>query len=325
MNTMPMTDTSRSRHLVSPDLLPLVDQWASADPSLPLAEARKRLADMMTVAEAHPGVIRETLWIDGPGGRLRLLVYRPDEDRGPRPALLHIHGGGYTKGMPEMGDARNADLVRELGCVVASVAYRLAPEAPYPAALDDCYCALRWLANQSETFGVDPAKLGVVGESAGGGHAAALALLARDRGEIPLAFQWLIFPMIDDRTSAHGPAHLFAGEFVWTDEANRAGWAALLGREPGGELPGPYAAAARTPDLSHLPPALIQTGALDLFVEENIEYARRLIRAGVATELHVYPGAIHGYTMIPDSAAARATRRDALTALAKSLGGASAP
>jgi triacylglycerol lipase len=202
---------------------------------------------------------------------------------------------------------------------IVSVAYRLAPEAPYPAALEDCYAALSWIHDCADSLGVDRARIGLVGESAGGGHAAALALLARDRGEVPLAFQWLIYPMIDDRTGSGSEPHPYAGQLIWTAEMNRDGWRALFGREPGGELPGPYASAARFPDLSNLPATLIQVGSLDLFVEENIEYARRLIRAGVPTELHVYPGAIHGFTFLSDSTSGRAADEAAYQALRRAF------
>jgi len=156
----------------------------------------------------------------------------------------------------------------------------------------------------------------VMGESSGGGPAAALALLVRDRGEFELAFQQLIYPMHDDRPCASEP-HPTVGQFIWTPHNNRYGWSSLLGREPGGEGVSPYAAAARAEDLSGLPPAYIHVGALDLFLEEDLEYARRLMRAGVPTELHVYPGAFHGFELAADSAVARQARDDRLAALAR--------
>jgi deazaflavin-dependent oxidoreductase (nitroreductase family) len=315
---------TRSLHLVNKDLLALLDRFAQMDHSLPLPESRAQMLALFTLQPPHPGVSRTEQLIPGPAGDLRLLVYQPPGSRSSRPALLHIHGGGYTRGAPEMGDEQNGELAAR-GCVVVSVAYRLAPEAPYPAAVEDCHAALVWLHAQADELKVDRARIGIVGESAGGGHAAALALMARDRGIVPLAFQWLIFPMIDDRTGVTSEPHPFAGEFVYTPELNRSGWQALLGREPGGTLPGPYAAAARAENLTGLPPTLIQTGALDLFVEENMEYARRLLRAGVPTELHVYPGAIHGYTLAQDSHASQATRRDGLDALKRVLGLKSVP
>jgi acetyl esterase/lipase len=158
-----------------------------------------------------------------------------------------------------------------------------------------------------------------MGESAGGGLAAALALLARDRGEYELAFQHLIYPMIDDRTCIANP-NPFTGEFVWTSENNCFGWSALLGAPPGLGPISPYAAPARATDLAGLPPTFISAGALDLFLEENIEYGRRLLRAGVPVEMHVYPGGFHGFDWHPTATIAKAARRDSLAALARALG-----
>ena len=158
-----------------------------------------------------------------------------------------------------------------------------------------------------------------MGESAGGGLAAALALLARDRGEYSIAFQHLIYPMLDDRTGTETP-HPYAGEYLWTPANNMFGWSALLSVAPGSAGVSPYAAAARAADLAGLPPAFIATGALDLFVEEDIEYARRLIRAGVPVELHVYPGAFHGFDLSPDARVAQEARRISVAALRRALG-----
>jgi acetyl esterase/lipase len=157
-----------------------------------------------------------------------------------------------------------------------------------------------------------------MGESAGGGLSAALALLARDRGEYPIAFQLLDAPMIDDRTCVR-PPHPVAGEFVFTTTSNRFGWRCLLGQEPGSDGVSPYAAAARAEELSGLPPAFLATGALDLFLDENLDYAARLARAGVPIELHVYPGAPHGYALVGAAAVTRTATRDKLDALRRAF------
>jgi acetyl esterase/lipase len=157
------------------------------------------------------------------------------------------------------------------------------------------------------------------GASAGGGLAAALGLLTRDRGEVPLTYQLLIFPMLDDRTVTTQDPHPYTGEFMWTHNANRFGWTALLGGEPGGPDISPYAAAARAQRLAGLPPTYIAVGALDLFLEEDLEYARRLMREGVPTELHVYPGAYHGFIMTPTARVTRAFNRDYLDALRRAF------
>lgn len=219
-------------------------------------------------------------------------------------------------GAPEMNDGANRTLAAGLDCIVVSVDYRLAPETRFPGALDDAYTALRWLHREAKSLSVDHERIAIGGQSAGAGHAAALALRARDRGEVPLCLQMLDSPMIDDRTGSTADPHPYCGEFAWTPAKNRFGWRALLGAEPGGpEIP-VEAVPARVSDLSKLPPAFILVGALDLFLEENMEYARRLIRAGVPTELHIIPGAFHGFTSVggeaPQANLALTLRRAAL-------------
>ena len=198
-----------------------------------------------------------------------------------------------------------------------SVEYRLAPEHPYPAPLDDCYAALAWTVQHAVDLGIDPGRIVVAGASAGGGLAAALALLARDRGEYPLAYQLLIYPMIDDRMATPSST---LDTVVWTPKANVLGWRAYLGHEPGADGVPAYAAAARADDLAGLPPAWIGVGALDVFRDENITYAQRLLGAGVPAELHVYPGAPHGFESIcPDAAVAQQCQSDITAALRRAL------
>ncbi|RZM00244.1 MAG: alpha/beta hydrolase, partial [Sphingomonas sp.] len=247
-----------------------------------------------------------------------LRIYRPRDARAPLGGIYHIHGGGYVGGSAKELEFIHRPLAGALGCVIVSVDYRLAPETMFPGAIEDCYAGLRWTVDHAGEFGIDATRLGVMGESAGGGLAAALALMARDRGEVSLAFQHLTYPMIDDRTCTAAP-HAFAGEFIWTPHNNRFGWAALIGAEPGGEDVSPYCAAARATDLSGLPPTFIMTGTLDLFVDEDIDYARRLIAAGVATELHVHPGAFHGFDALPGPAVANRAQAARLDALARAL------
>ena len=206
-----------------------------------------------------------------------------------------------------------------LGCLIASVDYRRAPETHAPGAVEDCYAVLAWLNREAAGLKLDVTRLGVMGESAGGGLAAALSLLARDRGSYRLAFQHLIYPMIDDRTCTTASPNVYAGEFIWTPESNRYGWRSLLGFEPGGEDVSPYAAAARADDLAGLPPTYISVGVLDLFIDEDLEFARRLIRAGVPTELHVYPGAYHGFEMDPAPRLSQTSANNTLAALARFL------
>jgi acetyl esterase/lipase len=234
---------------------------------------------------------------------------------GPMPLIYHVHGGGYIVGFVEQFEGMLRAVAADVGCAIVSVEYRLAPETIFPGAIEDAYAGLAWCFANAQARGFDLGRVGVMGESAGGGFAASLALLARDRGEYQLAFQHLIYPMLDDRTGTTTEPHPYAGEFVWPAANNRYGWRALLGREPGGDDVSPYAAAARATDLSGLPPAYIHTGALDLFVEENLEYARRLMRAGVPTELHVYPGAIHGFELAGTAAIGEAATQASRAAL----------
>ncbi len=292
---------SGTRGLVAPELAHGVDQF----PPIALTAEKLPAIRAAGVAFARPplspeqqAVTCEDRLIPGPPGapEIGVLVYTPPDARaGLRPAYLHMHGGGYVLGSAEMSDPGNRALAAALGCVIVSVDYRLAPETRWPGGLEDCYAALRWLHRNAAALGVDPGRIAVGGESAGGGMAAALAILARDRGEIPTCFQYLNAPMLDDRTGSASDPHPFAGEFIWTPASNRFAWGALLGQEAGGADVPEAAVPARVRDLTGLPPAYITIGALDLFVEEDLEYARRLIRAGVPTEFHLLPGAYHGF------------------------------
>lgn len=214
-------------------------------------------------------------------------LHRPVGVTGSAPALLWIHGGGYVMGSAKQDDRLCGRFARELGITVASVEYRLAPEHPYPAALDDCYSALTWLA---ELPAVDPARVAIGGASAGGGLAAALALLARDRGEVTPALQLLVYPMLDDRSAA---APDDPGYRLWNPRSNRFGWTAYLGQtDPQVAVP------ARREDLRGLAPAWIGVGTNDLFHDEDLAYAERLTRAGVPCQVEVVPGAFHGFDMV---------------------------
>lgn len=312
---------SRSLHLVDPALRPLLEAWSTitlSDETLVQMRAREQLLPFEIDRDGSSLEIRT---VPGPVGApdVVLHIYKPDGVAAPLPAIYHIHGGGYVGGSAAQMEFLHRPLVRALGCAIVSVDYRLAPEHVFPAAIEDCYAGLRWTVDNAETLGIDTARLGVMGESAGGGLAAALALLVRDRGEYSLAFQHLTYPMIDDRTVTMAEPHPYTGEFIWTPHNNAFGWAALLGRAPGGPDVSPYAAAARAADLAGLPPAYIMTGMLDLFLEEDIEYARRLMRAGVPTELHVFPGGMHGFDILPLGDIATAAQAARLSALKRAL------
>ena len=226
-------------------------------------------------------------------GRLRVLVLAPTVPSGDgrRPGILAIHGGGMVTGSPQTEVSGNSGLVRELNAVVVSPDYRLAPEHPYPAALDDCMSTLHWMLDNAEELGIDPDRIAVTGSSAGGGLSAAVAQRAHDEG-IALRAQALVYPMLDDRTVLrHNGGR---GRFLWTPESNRFGWTAYLGREPRMSDAPEYAAPARREDLSGLAPAWVGVGDLDLFYDESVDYARRLQTAGVDCELVTVPGMYHG-------------------------------
>jgi acetyl esterase/lipase len=217
----------------------------------------------------------------------------------PQPCVLSIHGGGYVLGEHTMDDERNRAWVTGLGCVTAAVRYRLAPEHPYPAALDDCWAALGWVHEHADELSIDPARTGIAGLSAGGGLAAALALRARERGGRPIAFQLLDSPMLDDRQAT--PSSRADWLVIWNRTSNQFGWRSYLGGLYGTDHIPDEAAPARATDLGGLPPALVQVGGADGFRDEDIDYATRLSQAGVPTELHVYPGAPHGFTVFAEA------------------------
>jgi acetyl esterase/lipase len=316
-----MTRTG-SRHLVDPQLLPLLETIPPMTLSVEMLPALRARPPIFKVLPAD--LERTDLTTRKLPGRegapdVEILVYRPRAARGALPCILHIHGGGYITGSAAGQEAAHRPMAADLDCCIVSVNYRLAPETPFPGAVEDCYAVLAWLNANAAELGIDPARLGVMGESAGGGLAAGFALLARDRGEYRLAFQHLIYPMIDDRTCAREDPHPYVGEYVWTPHSNHFGWSALLGREPGGEDVSPYAAAARAETLAGLPPTYIATGSLDLFLEEDMEYARRLLRAGVPVEFHIYPGAFHGFQWAVGADVTTQATRDSRAALAKAL------
>jgi acetyl esterase/lipase len=226
------------------------------------------------------------------GSGVGVRLHRPVGISHPAPALLWIHGGGYVLGTARQDDELCHRFTRELGITVASVDYRLAPEHPYPAPLEDCYSALTWLVGLPA---VDPARVAIGGASAGGGLAAALALLARDRGDVTPALQLLAYPMLDDRS---GAAPKDPNYRLWSPKSNRFGWAAYLGNaDPQIAVP------ARRDDLSGLPPAWIGVGTNDLFHDEDLAYAERLTAAGVSCHVEVVRGAFHGFDAIVPKAA----------------------
>ena len=223
---------------------------------------------------------------------IRLLL--PVGATGPVPAMLWMHGGGHLFGTPEQDDRANVAFVRELGIAVAAARYRLGSDAPAPASVEDCYAAFLALATRGEQWGIDSKRLAIGGASARGGVAAGVGLYALDQGDIQPAFQLLVYPMIDDRTVLRSDAQSKYHR-GWNARNNRTGWTTYTGGGPGRPDVSPYAAPARREDLSGLPPTWIGVGTVDLFHDEDVEFARRLTSAGVPCELFVVPGATHGF------------------------------
>lgn len=224
---------------------------------------------------------------------VRLFV-AGDSPSTSKPAILHIHGGGFVLLSGSITQAE-LDLVKNLDCVVVSVDYRLAPETQFPGSLEDNYAALRWMYENAKQLGIDPSRIAVKGESAGGGHAAMLTFAVRDRKEFEFCQQILIYPMLDDRTGSTRPVPPYLGHYVWDPESNRFGWSSLLGVPAGSDIVPPNSVPARVQNLGGLPPAFIGVGSIDLFAPEDVEYSRRLLEAGIATELVVVPGGYHGF------------------------------
>ncbi|MCH2409520.1 alpha/beta hydrolase [Myxococcota bacterium] len=259
--------------------------------------------------------------VPGPEGSPQVMVrlYTPENLSQNTPALFWIHGGGMVLSAVEHDDELCMGRAARLKIPVASVEYRLAPEYPFPAPLEDCYAGLKWFCKEADSFGIDPNRIAIGGASAGGGLAAGLALLVRDRSEIKIAFQLLVYPMIDDRNQTESSQRILDPR-LWNRQANILGWNAYLNGTAGEEGVSPYAAPARATDLEGLPPTYINVGDLDLFLDENIDYARKLLSAGVPTEIHVYPGAFHGSNMfVSRSSLSKRWRDDEQEALKRAL------
>jgi acetyl esterase/lipase len=287
--------------LVDPELLPALKQFPAFDFTPEMVGEFRKTPGMPPLPAPAPQPVERH--IPGPTGapEVRLWIVDPAPSEKGKPVLLHIHGGGFMMTDPNLLP-RIQGIATDCHCVVVSVDYRLAPETRYPGALEDNYAALKWVHAHAVSLGIDRSKIAVGGESAGGGHAARLTIHARDRNEVPIVFQLLIYPQLDDRTGSSRPAPPAIGHFMWPASANRFAWSSLLG-VPAGSSKVPVAAVpARVASVAGLPPAWIGVGAIDLFVEEDMEYARRLVHAGVATELLVMPGAFHGFDLlVPDA------------------------
>jgi acetyl esterase/lipase len=282
---------------VTPDLIPGMRQ---PDPALPPpTDEELRRGGAFEVTERL---------VPGPAGapEVSLLICRPAGAAMPTAAMYYIHGGGMIVGDNRFGVPLMMDWAVELDLAVVSVEYRLAPETPHPGPVEDCYAGLSWTAEHADELGIDPDRIVIAGASAGGGLAAAVALMARDRGGPALAGQMLMCPMLDDRNDTPS-ARQMTGLGIWDHTSNQTGWTALLGAAAGGPDVSPYAAPARASDLSGLPPAFIDVGSAETFRDEDVAYASRIWQAGGVAELHVWPGGFHGFAyFVPQAAVSQA-------------------
>jgi acetyl esterase/lipase len=309
--------------VIDPELQPIVDLLPSIDLSDPPA-SRRAFEEMIEAMRGDiPGI--ETLDIEDrliPGWEgdpeVPVRVYRPKEATGTVPGILLIHGGGFVVGNLESEHVSGVSLALTIGAVVVSVDYRLAPEHPYPAGLHDCYSALRYLAEQADALGVDPARIALSGASAGGGLGAATALLARDLGGPAICFQMLHIPELDDRLETPSMVR-FTDSPLWNQPLAVESWRYYLGPLHGGDVPA-YAAPARATDLRGLPPAYISTAENDPLRDEGILYALALLRAGVSVELHQFPGTFHGSALVATAAISKRAQYEATVALRRALG-----
>lgn len=311
-----------TRNLVDPELLPLLDLMPAVDFDGVVLPALRQASNARYAFLGTPPIAPVLHTIAGPGSDLAVYLYDPAPGTPGRAALLHVHGGGMIMGSAAVMQAGPASMAQGLGIPVASVEYRLAPEHPFPAPQEDCLAALHWLAANAAEIGIDLARIGIIGESAGGGLAAATALMTRDLGGPPLAAQFLTYPMLDYRTGSDACPYNnpITGEFIWTRAANRFGWGALRGDYAVDDHRRGWFSPALAEDLAGLPPTWIGTGSLDLFLDENLDYARRLTAAGVPVELHSYPGAIHAFNAVAGSRLAQQFGRDLMSAVAHRLG-----
>lgn len=313
------------RHLVDPELLSYGESYPRitlTDEVIPLVRQSDRKVRAVDPAERN--VSKKQVVVPSPQGSpndgVQCYLYEPEVRKDlplkkALPGFLHFHGGGYIAGSPERSEYRLVDVVARLGVTAVAASYRLAPENPYPAGLDDAYAVLSWLFENAENLGIDPNRIAVGGDSAGGGLAAALTQRNREQAQHQIIHQQLVYPMLDDRTTADGaPVDPTVAEYSWTRDYNRYAWDRYLANTK----PAAPAVPARAENFENLPPAWIAVGALDLFLNENIAYARSLLRAGVATELHIYPSAFHGFPHA-DAAVSRRFHEDYIQALARGL------
>jgi acetyl esterase len=312
--------------MMDPELAAMIDVLPKMDLADPVAARRAFDEIISNITFDIPGI--ETLEIEdrkvrGANGDpdVRVRVYRPASASAANrvPGILMIHGGGFVIGSVEAEHAGAALTAVGTGAVVVSVDYRLAPEHPFPAGLHDCYAALTYVHAEADALGVDPARVALSGVSAGGGLAAATALMARDRGGPPVSFQMLQIPELDDRLQT-GSMQAFVDSPMWNRPLAAQSWQAYLGPRYGSADVPDYAAPARADDLSGLPPAYVSTAENDPLRDEGITYAQRMLQAGVSVELHQFPGTFHGSALVTSAAISKRAQRESALVLRRAFG-----
>jgi acetyl esterase/lipase len=310
--------------MIDPELAALVDLLPDIDLTDPVAARAAFEAMLASIRSEIPGI--ETLDIEDrlvPGWEgepeVGVRIYTPKGATGAVPGIVLMHGGGFIIGSVEAEHVGAAMMAIATGAVVVSVEYRLAPEHPFPAGLHDCYAALSYVAHEAGALGIDPWRLAVCGTSAGGGLAAATALLARDLGGPALCFQMLHIPELDDRLDTHS-MRTFVDSPVWNRPLAVLSWKAYLGAAADADDVPAYAAPARATDLTGLPPAYISTAENDPLRDEGILYGLRLLQAGVSVELHQFPGTFHGSALVTTAAVSRRAQKESTVALRRGLG-----
>lgn len=315
---------------IDPELLPAVshlkavlgestcfnlDDLASARGiGLAMAQAGRLTAPNLTNVSVETKAIHdEEFNID-----VELLIYKNKSHTQTQPAIIYLHGGGYVLGAADQAHAKLSNWCDQLGVSIISVEYRLAPEHPFPAALFDCFAALKWLSNYAENLNIDSQRIAIVGESAGGGLAAGLSLYARDHSDIKVAFQYLIYPMID-HTNIHSNKAIGSDAILWNHANNKFGWQAYLGDGVSDDML-QYAAPYTSTNLSALPPSYIAVGDQDLFYRENLRFTERLKLDGNVTQLEIYAGGFHGFAEVsPTAAISQRFNNDLINALRDAL------
>lgn len=304
---------------VLPELLPILESDIRFDLNKDLEMMRNRKVPSI---EKSVNVLTTARMIKGSESELLVKIYEPKDRQNVKlPAVFWMHGGGYVLGHPDVDDGICECFVKEVNCVVVSIDYRLAPEHPYPAAIEDCYAGLKWTADNAEELKIDTSRLAIAGASAGGGLTAALALMARDKGEIEIVFQMPLYPMIDDRNVTPSSYEINEENLpkAWNREANEIAWKMYLSNNASDQI-SYYAAPSRAKDLTGLPPAYTCVGQLDPFRDETLEYVARLAQAGVPVEFHLYPGCFHGFDSIFNNVEiSRRARSEYINALSQAL------